>query len=115
MRPPITMTADEWRAEGKRRFGDDALKWRFVCPSCTHVASAEDYRKAGAPSTAVGFSCIGRWLETQVEAFDGAGGPCNYAGGGLIRINPVLVRDGENEHQLFAFAEPETPKKASSA
>jgi hypothetical protein len=96
-----------WRAEATRRFGDDFLKWRFVCPACGHIASAADYKAAGAPSRAVAFSCIGRFLPKPRDAFDSKrAGPCNYAGGGLLRLNPVEVRmdDGETTF-AFDFAE----------
>lgn len=103
------MTHEEWTADGKRRFGDDMMTWRFVCPSCGHVQTANDYKAAGAPSTVVGFSCIGRWLPGGAEhaqkikdaTFKQNGGPCDYAGGGLIGLNPVKVGGG----YFFAFAE----------
>lgn len=99
-------TLEAWRAEAVRRFGKDSAAWKFVCPSCGHVVSVGDYKKAGAPEDAVAFSCIGRYLEKRSEAFKMGQGPCNYAGGGLFRINPVAVlsSDGE-EHYVFDFAE----------
>jgi hypothetical protein len=109
------MTFQEWQAEAIRRFGIDVMKWKFVCPCCNHVQSVQDYKDAGAPETAVGFSCVGRWAGGRREAFglfqekgkvyDGPG-PCNYAGGGLLQLNPVGVtgEDGK-DHKTFAFAE----------
>ena len=107
MASQTVMTCDEWRAEAIRRFGEDEMMWRFKCPSCGHVASTEDYQAVGAKSSHVGFSCIGRFLPKSNEAFGGEGsGPCNYAGGGLIGINPVAVDNGEGKTvQMFAFAE----------
>ena len=101
-----TATIEEWRAEAARRFGPDPLKWRFVCPACGHIASTQDWKDAGAPSTTVAFSCVGRWLKNSAEAFSRRGKkPCNYAGGGLIRLNPVTVTfpDGTIT-QAFEFA-----------
>jgi len=105
-----TCTHEEWVAEAIERFGADPLNWAFVCPVCGTVQTVQEYKAAGAPSTAAGFSCIGRWLEDSREAFevggvDGEGGPCNYAGGGLFHLNPVHVTmpDGEIV-QAFAFA-----------
>ena len=106
------MTHDEWVAEGTKRFGPDMMTWRFVCPSCGHVQTAADYKAAGAPINVVAFSCIGRWLTNGADdpkrdkklakaAFKKKGGPCNYAGGGLFKLNPVEV-DGQH---CFAFAE----------
>lgn len=107
------LTFEQWNEEGERRFGTDRAKWRFVCPVCKHVASAQDWRDAGAPEGALAFSCVGRWLEAPRRAFEDSGvGPCNYAGGGLFRLNPVrVVRPQESDdevpfvHEVFEFAE----------
>ena len=96
------ITKDEWLLEGQALFGNNPLQWKFKCPSCSHIATVEDYKKAGAPSSAAGFSCVGRWLEVRKEAFDDKDKrkiPCNYFGGGLININPVEV-DGR---KVFEF------------
>ena len=58
----------------------------------------------GAPLTAVAFSCVGRWSGSKREAFGTGEGPCNYAGGGFIGLNPVIVTDGETENRVFEFA-----------
>jgi len=107
-----TVTLEEWQAEGKRLFGDDMMLWRFVCPSCSHVTLVGDWKRAGAPETAVAFSCVGRWTGTGDEnTFKRAGGPCIYAGGGLIGLNPVTVIDkGGAEHHVFSFAPLSTEK-----
>lgn len=104
----------EWLAEGRRRFGDDQSAWRFVCPSCGHVASVADYKVAGAPEGAVAFSCVGRFLPKREDAFQPGKGPCNYAGGGLFRVNPVtVVRDDGAESYVFDFADcAETAQRA---
>ena len=103
------MTQAEWMAEGRRRFGDDQMKWRFVCPVCGHVATPEDYKAAGAPSTAVAFSCVGRWSGAKSGLWrsgDAVAKPCDYAGGGLFRLNPQRVIDEQGvPHELFAFEE----------
>lgn len=104
------ITYEEWKKEARERFGDDPSGWRFVCPSCGHVAAVKDWDVAGAPRRAVAFSCVGRYLPDAKAAADAAfrneGGPCNYTGGGLLKLNPVRVRfdDGE-EMRAFEFAE----------
>lgn len=110
-RDMVTMTTAEFMAEGERRFGPDRMTWRFVCPSCGHVQSPQDLKDAGAPETAVAFSCVGRWLPKCQDAFDGKDGPCNYAGGGLFRIAPVTLSDRPDSGPFFAFAEdaPDAP------
>lgn len=108
----IELPEADWAAEGERRFGKDHLGWRFVCPACGHVAAVRDWQEAGAPEGAIAFSCVGRYLPTAREAFDRSGpGPCNYAGGGLIGLNPVVVlipytANGKAKRAaVFAFAD----------
>lgn len=102
----IEMTREEWLAEGKRRFGPDPMKWAFKCPSCGHVATVQQYKDAGATEGMIAFSCIGRALGSEKELGDDTGGPCNYAGGGLFRLNPVRVTlDDGTVQEAFEFAE----------
>lgn len=113
---PRTVTETEWRAEGERLFGPDQMQWRFVCPVCGHVAAVQDWKNAGATEGAAAFSCVGRWIEGSKQAFTrGSGGPCNYAGGGLFRLNPVtVVRDGDpnTRTNVFEFDRTTTPKES---
>ena len=97
------LTHEEWVKEAEAKFGKDPLGWRFVCPSCGHVASVADWKTAGATEGEVAFSCVGRHIEAAHDAFHGPG-PCNYAGGGLIRLNPVTVAFEGKEHDVFEFA-----------
>lgn len=95
-------SVEEWRAEAERLFGDDPLKWKFECPSCGHVASVDDWRLAGAKESHAAFSCVGRFLP-KATTFGKRPGPCDYAGGGLLRINPVSI--GGREARFFQFAQ----------
>lgn len=101
------MTQKEFGDEMRRRFGDDKMAWRFVCPSCGHVASIKDWLDAGAGEGEVGFSCVGRHKPGARTAFGSKGeGPCNYAGGGLFAINPLTVKfDDGYEQRFFDIAE----------
>lgn len=99
---------DEWEREGTKLFGPDRMEWSFVCPVCGHVAKVMDWRDAGAPDSAVAFSCVGRWIEGPKDAFRRDGeGPCSYAGGGLFKLNPINVvhADGHGA-AMFDFARP---------
>ncbi|VTU44314.1 VVA0879 family protein [Variovorax sp. RA8] len=104
---PHPLSADEWRAQAIHLFGADALRWRFVCPSCGHVAAVEDWKNAGATQSQAGFSCVGRYTGADdSNTFKKAGGPCNYAGGGLIGLNPVqVIGDSGRITRMFAFAD----------
>lgn len=105
--PTHYRTREEWQARGVALFGEDRREWRFVCPCCKHVATVGDWMAAGAPEGAVAFSCVGRWTGAKREAFGDGPGPCNYAGGGLFKLNPVRVCDvgaGARECHVFQFA-----------
>lgn len=97
-----------WRAEAMRRFGKDPLMWRFVCPACGYVCNAKEWIRLGGVNARamVAFSCVGRLTENPVEMGQKPG-PCNYAGGGLICLNPVEIV-GEAE-KVFDFAAEATP------
>ncbi len=108
------LTYDEWMAEGTRRFGNDFLDWRFVCPICGHVAAVRDYRpfKAqGATPDSATQECIGRYTGSGQRAFGAddltVGLPCDYALYGLFRLPGVQVAmpDGTT-NSAFAFADP---------
>lgn len=105
----MTTTREAFHDEARRRFGDNPAQWAFVCPSCAHVATVQDWRDAGAPDGAIAFSCVGRWTGAgEAATFKGAGGPCNYAGGGLFGLNPVTLSDLFDDFNrplsLFALA-----------
>lgn len=98
------MTQEEWHREAVRRFGEDPMEWKFVCPSCGYVASVRDWLDAGAPEGEIAFSCVGRRLGRKGQVFTRKGGPCGYSGGGLFKLNPVPVETGGKVHHVFAFA-----------
>lgn len=96
----------DWKAAGVERYGADTSKWRFRCPACDHVAAVSDWKAAGAPEGAVAFSCVGRYRGAPGQAFEKQKRqPCNYAGGGLFRLNPVQVQSSAGVHQVFDFAD----------
>lgn len=102
----VTMTRDEWLQKGKELFGEDMLKWRFVCPSCSHVQTPEDFRpyseQGVTPDTAY-MNCIGRYDgHGDVPILSGQG-PCNYTSGGLFNLNPIKVIHGAKGIWAFAF------------
>jgi hypothetical protein len=98
----------DWIAEGEALFpGMKSGDWRFVCPVCGHSQSARDFKDLGVPEAEinkiVGYSCIGRRTGARTS-FDGKTRPCNYAGGGLFKLNPVRVFDEKgNEEDYFEW------------
>lgn len=101
------ITVDEWFEKGKSLFGPDREDWRWKCPLCGHTASSKEYLDAGAPEGAIGYSCIGRFLDKPKPAFVKGPGPCDYAGGGLFEFNPITIIDhNQRDHHYFEFGEP---------
>lgn len=104
--PSDCLLSSEWLEKGYELFGKDKMNWKFVCPSCGHVAKASDWKDAGAPEGSVAFSCVGRWISNCKNGMGAKKGPCNYAGGGLFGLNKVkIIDDNYNIHALFEFAE----------
>lgn len=102
----ITMTHEEWLAEGRKRFGENELLWRFVCPRCGHVQCAEDFRQFqhyGATTASAYSECLGRY-PVAVKKPQGKG-PCDYAARGLFQFAPLRVLIDGDEIHAFAFAE----------
>ena len=105
------MTPDEWRAQGEELFGPKMLEWRFKCPICGHVQSAQDFHKykdQGANPSSAYQECLGRYLpKGESRQALGAGGkveqPCDYAAYGLFNLCPVLVVDEDHETKCFGF------------
>ena len=97
------ITYDDWVKKGIELFGEDTNEWQFVCPACKHIAKVRDWFDAGADEGAVAFSCIGRYTGAK----DGDEKPCNYAGGGLFRLNPIkVIMLNGTRRETFEFATP---------
>lgn len=104
----LGVTREEWIAEGERLFGDDMMKWRFVCPSCGNVQSVEEfakYKDKGATPDSAYFNCIGRYDGHGDADMCSGKSPCNYTSGGLFCISPVSVTHNGKTTHIFAFAE----------
>ena len=113
-------TYDEWKAEGKRLFGNSIWDWLYVCPMCGHVQGAHEFAerteiKKDDYHKYIGFSCIGRYLKYQKplpgqdeHAFPVKmkGGGCNWTLGGLFNIhNAEVVKDDGIPISVFEFYE----------
>lgn len=100
----IKMTKEEWEAKGIELFGEDKLKWKFVCPVCETGISIDDYLKSESPLREIAYSCIGRFLPKSQKAFGNEkiikGEPCDYTSGGLFNISPVEI-DGERYFNFY--------------
>ena len=89
-------TQEEWRMEGRKRFGLDFKNWKFKCPNCGNIASGAEFKEAGAEPNAIYQECIGRYVK---------GKGCDWAAYGLFDICTVKV-DGI---PVFEFADTNVP------
>lgn len=107
----IKMTKAEWVAEGKKRFGEDPMKWKVRCPMCGHVAMVGDFKAVGAEGPDCAFvECIGRYTG-KGSPKEGDSSGCNWAAYGLFGIPrddkyKVVFEDG-HEVECFPFADKE--------
>lgn len=93
------MTLSEWEAEGKRRFGDEQLDWKFKCPACGHIQSMREFKDARLEPQLAYLNCASR---------HGLGGKadCKWTIGGLLSLGGQYVIDGKYCPRLvFEFAE----------
>ena len=96
-----TYQLEEWKQEGRERFGDDHRQWQFVCPSCKTSQTIQDLIDAGVDESEVegymAFSCIGRFSESK---------GCKWTLGGLFQIHEAQVETESCMRPVFVFAEP---------
>ena len=104
-------TQAELVEEARARFGDDARKWSFRCPSCGDDATAQDFKDAGAEPGRVGQECIGRSLGalSGPPTKDGRnrnGRGCDWTAYGLLHgpWTIVIPASGDKpEHDAYGF------------
>lgn len=108
------MTQQEWMDEGKSRFGEDFMNWKFQCPMCGHISSIKDFKDAGANDPNCAYQeCIGRYTgKGSPKEGDSTG--CNWAAYGLFGIpngKGIIVTSDEDGTgtECFDFAEQEVP------
>lgn len=89
---------DDWIAELKNRFGDDAKKWAFKCPNCGNIQTIQDFidNEIEKPEDKVYFSCIGRYVKNK---------GCNWTLGGLFKIHKISVMKDALIFPVFEMAE----------
>ncbi len=111
----VNYTLDEWLAEGRRRFGPNFTDWRFICPICGNVASGQEFKDAGAPPNRMYQECIGRYRPNPVRGLgvgeERTGGPCDYAGYGLIQVSPITVTHPDGKRAMAFDFGPEAARE----
>lgn len=94
------MSIKEYQKFGRKLFGDNLKKWKFVCPRCGNVASGQDFANLGKDMNDACQNCIGRFSNTV---------DCDWAAYGLFLTMGkgylVHLDDGTDVH-CFPFLEP---------
>lgn len=108
-RQRLNIQYDDWLVEMRRRY-PNRNDVAFVCPVCHHRQTVGQFVAAAGDDglRMAGFACIGRLMpkDQTSEAFSGKEGPCSYAGGGLFRLNPiVVVMPDLSKIEAFDFAD----------
>jgi len=104
----MELTSREWVNKGVELFGTkDKTKWKFKCPSCGVSTIGQEWVDVKAEGH-FAFSCIGRSIESKGDFLKNNKQPCNYAGGGLFKLNPVTIEHEDGEKSgAFAFDHPD--------
>ena len=115
------LTQQQLATEATQTFGEDPMKWAFLCPSCGDIATGQDFKDAlaeyprenrdGSPvmaSDRLGRECIGRTLGVLRKDAEYTGRGCDWAAYGLFG-GPWTVElpNGKTMH-CFPLAAPET-------
>lgn len=101
---------EEWLAKGKSLFGDDMKKWRWICPACGNIQSAE---MCLANNPKIHLSEVRGWINFSCEGRVTAGVGCYWTLGGLLQIHELeVMRDGI-KHPTFLFDGEESSIKPS--
>lgn len=120
-RPKVTsreLTQDELRALLVDRYGEDPMRWAFMCPACGDVATGQDFRDALAEhpitradgtevtaSARLGQECIGRTLgHLRRDREPGIRG-CDWAAFGLISGPWFIVQPDGKRVGAFPVAD----------
>ncbi|MGA3524206.1 VVA0879 family protein [Melissospora conviva] len=72
---PRTLTQDQFENEARAAFGDNPMRWAFICPGCGDVATPADFKEVAGPAGMAGQECIGRYT---------TGRGCTWVAYGLI-------------------------------
>lgn len=99
-----TVKLKDFIKEAETLYGKDAKKWKFICPMCDTIQSAEDLIAAGVDKAKVknyiGFSCIGRWTGAGSHLKSkGKGNGCDWTLGGFFLAHTLVIENAEGKKQ----------------
>lgn len=100
---------EEWKAEGKRLFGDNPDSWQFRCPSCQRVQTPEEFEKQGIDPNDAPTHCLGRFFGGRKGKYK-----CDWAAFGLFS-GPSYITHQNDRIAVFNFAVPATKEVQKNA
>jgi len=97
---PKQLTVGEFLVLGESKFGSNTKKWKFKCPRCGTIQTAEDFVDANVSKDKIGsylgFSCIGRFTKKK---------GCDWTLGGLLHIHTLeVISENGVINPYFEFA-----------
>jgi len=94
------ISLEEWKKRGEEKFKTSDIKqFKFKCPSCGGIQSAQDFidAKIEGASDKFFFSCIGRWVKDR---------GCDWTLGGFLTIHKTEVTNSEGKNiPVFEYAD----------
>jgi hypothetical protein len=96
----MKLTQQEWEAEGRKLFGSDKRKWKFICPNCGHVQSSESIRKAIENGTLDSKRNFLKGDIPPVAYCECTASDCTYVGYGLIPAPITVIINPEEDYDL---------------
>ena len=109
----MNVTKEEFFKEGERIFGKDKKTWKYKCPNCNYIQSANSVTtqmKGNVPSLRHGIVEIGDLIFPHCECYSPT---CNWVAYGLFNSGILVIFDSskpfnkdtkENCGYAFPFA-----------
>lgn len=104
-------TYSEWLQEGRKRFGEDIKKWKFVCPACGHIQSVSDFVSLGLDPNNAFQECIGRHNGNAKPAHEHSVDGCDWCSYGLFGTlgkGIIVITEDGKQMEVFDFAQAES-------
>ncbi|KYK33477.1 MAG: hypothetical protein AYK18_14935 [Theionarchaea archaeon DG-70] len=97
----ITVTLEVFLRTGRILYGEKTEKWKFICPNCERVQSAESVIQRcadGIPSKRYGELGKGERLSPETCCYSP---DCDYTANGLLNTGILAIRDPNKPHDIY--------------
>ena len=94
----VELTKDEWLKKGEELYGKKVEDWKFKCPSCERIQSANTIREQmekGKKSKRFGALKKGDDFDPSMCCYSPV---CNWVANGLFTTGILVIYDSAKEH-----------------